>query len=225
MYALTISEQIFDYLEKEEQEIFIKILIKTRKEVIIDYLSKIKKENLLNFCNEAIIEYIFREKKEDFLKYCKNFYNLKPGKPDILFNVFFISNDIDLTRSVKNYIENADEKSIVISGFASICSKELKTLNITEKFKIIEIDETYWDYLKSASHYDSNSTYHVKYTDEILYVPRNNNQFMNILFIEGVINSYFEGGIEYTYSLHNDLYKGPTLNNIRRHFSHIKNII
>jgi hypothetical protein len=225
MYALTISEQIFDYLQKEEQEIFIKILIKTRKEVIIDYLSKIKKENLLNFCNEAIIEYIFREKKEIFLKFCKDFYNIKPGKPDILFNVFFISNDIDLTRSVKNYIENADETSIVISGFASICSKELKTLNITEKFKIIEIDETYWDYLKSASGYCSNGTYHVKYTDEILYVPRNNNQFMNILFIEGVINSYFEGGIEYTFSLHNNLYKGPILNNIRRHFSNIKNII
>ena len=226
MYALTISQQIFDYLQKEDQEIFIKSLIKTNKKVIINYLLIIKKELLLNFSNETIIKYLLRERKEDFFKYCKDFYNLILDNPDILLCVFFISNDINLTKSVKDYLEKQEfDNTDIISGFAFLFDDNPNTLNITEKFKIIKIDEKYWDYLKIAFGYCSNGMHRIGGTDEILYVPKDNNQFMNILFIERIINSYFEGGIEYTYSLHNDLYKGPTLNNIRSHFSQIKNII
>ena len=125
--------------------------------------------------------------------------------------VWFISNDINLTMSVKDYFENLDNKPI-IKSITMTSHETLKSLNLNEKFEIIEIDESYWDFLRTTFHYLDN-------------LPEDNTQFMNFICIEGMNNTYLQGGKEATINYHNEYFCNRKLNDIRNHFSHIKNII
>lgn len=153
------------------------------------------------------------KKQEKLLKMFKMLninFNEVPHNTNLDY-VWFISNDINLTMSVKDYFENLDNKPI-IKSITMTSHETLKSLNINEKFEIIEINESYWNYLRRTFHYLDN-------------LPEDNSEFMNFICIEGMNNAYLEGGKEVTIKYHNEYFCNRKLNDIRHHFSHIKNII
>ncbi len=165
----------------------------------------------LTLSKPIINEFLEFEKQQE-----KFFKMLGINFIDIPYNfnldyVWFISNDIDLTMSVKDYFENLDTKSI-IKAITMTSHETLKSLNINEKFEIIEIDESYWDFLRKKLHYLDN-------------LPNDNSEFMNFICIEGMNNTYMQGGKKATIKYHNKYFSKRKLNDIRGHFSHIKNII